>query len=71
MAIKNLSPGAFVQVGAFKNTDISIPSDLIMTKELTSKARSDLIRNFLGRQSIMTQRSMFNLFIPYFSYGGR
>ena len=38
-AIKNLKPGGtFVQVGTFQNTNVSIPSDVVMTKELTLKS---------------------------------
>ena len=46
-AIKNLKPGGtFVQVGTFQNTNISIPSDVVMTKELTLKSSFRFDREF-------------------------
>ena len=58
LAIKNLKPGGtFVQVGTFKNTDISIPSDLIMTKELTLKSSFRFDKEFSwATEYLATQR---------------
>ena len=46
-AIKNLKPGGtFIQVGTFQNTNISIPSDVVMTKELTLKSSFKFDKKF-------------------------
>ena len=60
-AIKNLKPGGtFVQVGTFQNTNISIPSDVVMTKELTFKSINCKVSGIVNFSKLNRQKNVVN-----------
>ncbi|GIR53895.1 MAG: hypothetical protein CM15mP62_13660 [Rhodospirillaceae bacterium] len=70
-AIKNLKPGGtFVQVGTFQNTNISIPSDVVMTKELTLKSSFRFDKEFSWAADILRPKESMShryclMFFPW------